>query len=606
MLRVPPSGVEDMRGGERASLNGDPDRDTARRHERVIAAVTGFCPDVEVVEPGVCAFGARGPARYFGGETALAARITATLADLGEHSKIGVADGFFAALLAARDGRAVPGGGAARFLAAQPVSALAAQNPAGQNPAAQDLAALLNRLGLRTLGDFAALPVRDVASRFGNAGEGAHRLARGLDSRPLATRPPPADLSAVQEFDPPEPRAEPVVFAAKALAGLLHDGLAARGLTCVRVQVTATWADGQESSRRWRHDGLLSAAAVADRVRWQLDGGPPAPPEDGAAPAPPDGGEQYQQGGIVALRLVPDQVVRATGQQLALWGETLVSDRVARAAMRVQAMLGHEAVLRPVLGGGRNVHDQVTPVPFGEKTEPRLPADRPWPGRVRGTAPGLVFPAAREAEVTDDAGRAVTVSGRCAVSAAPARLAVRGEPPQRVTGWAGPWPLSERWWDPSAARRRARFQLATEDGRAWLAVLQNGRWLVEAGYWLGGLGQPAALLAGAAAPDVLGDRAVGRRAAAGRDQPSRTAVGRDRAVGRTALPLLVQLPGRGGHPRRTGRRGGPAQDRGARPHRPRRDVRGAAVRAGGAAARRPGRPEAGHGVRRRAEHGPVG
>ena len=470
--------------------------------------MTGFCPDVEVVEPGVCAFGARGPARYFGGETALAARITAALADLGEQSRVGVADGLFAALLAARDGRTVPPGGTARFLAAQPVSVLAGQDPAGQ-----DLAALLNRLGLRTLGDFAALPVRDVASRFGDAGEGAHRLARGLDSRPLATRPPPADLSVVQEFDPPEPRAEPVVFAAKALAGRLHDGLAARGLTCVRVQVSATWADGRESSRRWRHDGLLSAAAVADRVRWQLDGGPPAPPDDGAPPAPPDDGEQYQQGGIVALRLVPDQVVRATGQQLALWGETLVSDRVARAAMRVQAMLGHEAVLRPVLGGGRNVHDQVTPVPFGEKTEPRLPADRPWPGRVRGTAPGLVFPAAREAEVTDDAGRAVTVSGRCAVSAAPARLAVRGEPPQRVTGWAGPWPLSERWWDPSAARRRARFQLATEDGRAWLAVLQDGRWLVEAGYWLGGLGQPAGLLAGAAAPDVLGDRAPGRRAA---------------------------------------------------------------------------------------------
>jgi len=357
------------------------------------------------------------------------------------------------------------------------VSVLAGRDPAAQDLVAQDLVALLDRLGLRTLGDFAALPVRDVASRFGDAGEGAHRLARGLDPRPLVARPPSPDLSVAQEFDPPEPRAEPVVFAAKALAGRLHDGLAARGLTCVRVQVSATWAEGRESSRRWRHDGLLSAAAVAERVRWQLDGTQPASP-----------GDENTQGGIVALQLLPDQVVRATGQQLALWGETLVSDRVALAAMRVQAMLGHEAVLRPVVGGGRNVHDQVTPIPFGEKTEPRPPAGRPWPGRVRGTAPGLVFPSAREAEVTDDAGRAVTVSGRCAVSAPPARLAVDGEPPRRVTGWAGPWPLSERWWDPSAARRRARFQLATEDGRAWLAVLQDGRWLVEAGYWLGGLG----------------------------------------------------------------------------------------------------------------------
>src|SRR6476619_2186891 len=101
-----------------ASLSPGPDIQTARRHERVIAAVTGFCPDVEVVEPGVFAFGARGPARYFGSETALAAGITAALADLGEHGRTGVADGLFAALLAARDGQNIPPGGTARFLAA--------------------------------------------------------------------------------------------------------------------------------------------------------------------------------------------------------------------------------------------------------------------------------------------------------------------------------------------------------------------------------------------------------------------------------------------------------------------------------------------------------
>ena len=488
---------------------------TARLLEQVIAVVTGFCPKVEVVEPGVCAFGARGPARYFGGETALAAMIIGAVADLGVESRVGVADGLFAALLATRTASpaaaapartesvgprvpsyvrcapptpqgapaassnailVVPPGQTAAFLAVQPVSVLADQ----------DLAGLLKRLGLGTLGDFAALPARDVASRFGDAGECAHRLARGLDSRPVAARPPPADLSVVQEFDPPEARAEPVVFAAKALAMRLHAGLAARGLTCVRVLVRATWADGRESSRLWRHDGLLSAAGVADRVRWQLDGWCPTP--GGGAPgggAPGDreaDAGQYPEGGVASLRLAPDLLVRAAGQQLALWGETVVSDRVARAAMRVQAMLGHEAVLRPVLGGGRDFASQVTPIPFGEKREPRLAADQPWPGRVIGPAPGVVYPAAREVEVTDDAGEIVTVSGRCVVSAAPARLAVPGEPPRRVTGWAGPWPLSERWWDPAAARRRARFQLATDDGRAWLAVVQDGRWLIEAAY----------------------------------------------------------------------------------------------------------------------------
>jgi protein ImuB len=101
-----------------------------------------------------------------------------------------------------------------------------------------------------------------------------------------------------------------------------------------------------------------------------------------------------------------------------------------------------------------------------------------------GPAPGLVFPVAKKANVTDDKGNPVTVSGRCELSGAPAWLAMDNEPACRVTGWAGPWPLSERWWDPAAARRRARFQLATDDGRAWLAVVEGGRWLVEAGYWL--------------------------------------------------------------------------------------------------------------------------
>ena len=486
------------------------DLGAARQLDQVIAVVTGFCPKVEVVEPGVCAFGARGPARYFGGETALAVKIIAALTGLGVQTRVGVADGLFAALLAARTASppgvgssaapadcsdtilVVPPGRTARFLAGHPVTVLADQNRGDQNRgdqnvADQDLAGLLKRLGLGTLGDFAALPAGDVASRFGDAGECAHRLARGLDARPLAASPLPADLSVVQEFDPPEARAEPVVFAAKALAMRFHAGLAARGLTCVCVQVRATWADGRESSRLWRHDGLLSAAAVADRVRWQLDGWHPAPADAGQDPPdagqdPPDAG-QDPPGGVTALRLVPDQLVRAAGQQLALWGETVVSDRVARAAMRVQAMLGHEAVLRPVLGGGRDFASQVTPTPFGEKREPRLAADQPWPGRVIGPAPGAVYPAAREAEVTDDAGEIVTITGRCAVSAAPARLAVPGEPPRRVTGWAGPWPLSERWWDPAAARRQARFQLATDDGRAWLAVVQDGRWLIEAGYW---------------------------------------------------------------------------------------------------------------------------
>lgn len=458
----------------------------ARAFEQVVAAVEELCPRVEVLHPGACAIGARGPARYFGGEEVLARKIIDAVACCGFACQVGVADGMFAAQLAARAPRAeisdaaliVAPGETPAFLASQPVGSL-------EDP---ELADLLPRLGIRTLGEFAMLPAIEAGNRFGAQGAVAHRLARGLDPRPLVPRPPSADLSVSVEFDPPAGLSEPVVFAAKALAEQMHAGLAARGLACVRVQAQATCADGQEITRLWRHDGLLSALAVAERVRWQLAGWRPArgDADEGASDkrvanerVADEGGAV---GGITLLRLVPDQLVRAAGRQLGLWGDAVVSDRVARAALRVQAMLGHSSVVRPLLAGGRDPAEQVTPVSFGDAADPALPSGRPWPGRLPAPAPATVYPVPLSARVIDASGVEVTVTGRAFASAAPARLSADGGPWLTVTSWAGPWPVTERWWRPEGARRRARFQLVAEDGSAWLAAVQDGQWLIEASY----------------------------------------------------------------------------------------------------------------------------
>ena len=359
----------------------------------------------------------------------------------------------------------VPAGGTRQFLAPWPVHLLAGAGLAGQ----------LTRLGIRTLGDFAALPARDVASRFGAEGTAAQRVARGQEARRLATGTPPAGFSAALEFDPPA-HAEPVVFAAKGLAGQMLAGLAARGLSCVRVRVEVTGADGRESIRLWRHDGLLSALAVAQRVRWQLDGWHPAGAGEDGGPA------DESPGGVAMLRLVPDQLVPDEGRQLGLWGDELVSDRVERAAVRLQAMLGHESVAHPVLAGGRGPAERVVLVPFGDVRDARLPADRPWPARIPPPAPATVYPVPLPAQVIDAAGTPVTVTGRAAVSAPPDALATGNGPWLAITAWAGPWPVTERWWDERHATRRARFQLVTEDGIAWLAAIERGRWQIEARY----------------------------------------------------------------------------------------------------------------------------
>ena len=155
---------------------------------------------------------------------------------------------------------------------------------------------------------------------------------------------------------------------------------------------------------------------------------------------------------------------------------------VARAATRVQAMLGSSAVTRPLLAGGRDPAEQVTLIPFGDAATPALPAGRPWPGHIPPPAPATVYDPPLPAQVAGEAAVPVEVTGRAAISAPPAWLSANGGPWLAVTAWAGPWPVTERWWTAIAARRRARFQLVTEDGTAWLAAVQGGQWTLEACY----------------------------------------------------------------------------------------------------------------------------
>ncbi|MFC4145932.1 DNA polymerase Y family protein [Micromonospora mangrovi] len=342
----------------------DPGRD-ARAFEPVVAAVEEVAAGVEVVRPGACALAARGPSRYLGGEEAAAERIIEHVAQsCAVESQVGIADGVFAAGLAARDGRVVPPGGTPGFLAGLPVEALG-------RPA---LADLLRRLGIRTLGDFAALPAGDVLARFGFDGALAYRLAAGRDHRPLAVRHPPADLAVTADHDEPIERVDAAAFAARALAEQLHERLAAHGLACTRLGIEAVTAHGQELHRVWRHDGLLTAAAIADRVRWQLDGWlSGGNRRAGARPARPTAG-------IIRLRLVPDGVLAQAGLQPGLWGEAGEErERAHRALSRVQGILGPEAVLTAVLGGGRSPADQVRLVPWGDERLPARPGPPPLP-----------------------------------------------------------------------------------------------------------------------------------------------------------------------------------------------------------------------------------
>ncbi len=457
----------------------------ARGFEPVVAALSDITPWVELQRPGTCAFAVRGPVRLFGGEESLVDSTAVTVQEalddtlgVGAHPgcRIGVADGPFAAGLAARsvDGRAVlvPAGATPGFLIPFPVSVL-------ERP---DLVDVLVRLGLTTLGALAALPVADVVGRFGSEGLDAQRLARGLDGRPLQLAGHPPDLAVGIEMDPPVERIDQVAFAARSLAGSLHDGLACRGLACRRVVVEAETGHGERLVRRWRDEGAIGAAALADRVRWQLEGWLNGPP--GVRPT----------SGLVRLDLVPEELVHAGSHQPGFWGGATAADEWAlRALNRVAAMLGPGSVRVPEWRGGRDPAEQMTLVPVPEgpvagsvdgliPVVPHPPDSPPWPGVVPAPSPAAVHAAPAAVEVLDAADRTVIVDGRGVVSAEPVRLCQGGGAGVGVVSWAGPWPVDERWWDPSRHRRRACMQVVFDDGLARLLVLEEGRWWVAATY----------------------------------------------------------------------------------------------------------------------------
>jgi protein ImuB len=450
----------------------DPGRD-ARAWEPAVVAIESLTPAVEVLAPGALALATRGPSRYFGGDEALAV-LVADAVDrvVGQPGcRVGVADGRFTAGLAARAARGqpavvVPPGSTRAWLAPQPVGALGLRFEA--------LSDLLVRLGIRTLGQLAALPAPAVLGRFGPEGAEAHRLARGRDGRALAARTPPPDLAVTAELDPPAERVDTAAFVAKALADELHQRLAARGLACTMVAIEAETEHGEQLVRRWRHDGALTPAALSERARWQLDGWL--------------AGEGRPSGGLTLLRLTPEEVRPDDGRQLGFWGSAAAADsRASRALARVQGMLGPDAVVTAVRVGGRDPAQQIRLVPWGddrsEGRDPRRSAAEvaPWPGRLATPTPAVVYPAPRPAEVRDAAQRPVTVSGRGVLNSAPVALSVAGGRWLEVTAWAGPWPVEERWWD-AGGRRKARLQVVLEDGTAHLLARENGRWRVEAGY----------------------------------------------------------------------------------------------------------------------------
>lgn len=451
----------------------DLDRD-GRAFEQIGRAVAQMVPRFEVGEPGLICFAARGPARYFGGDVAM----STSLLDLATQAcgsscaaaggfGVGVADGRFTAGIAARRSarqgtpEVVAAGESADYLGPLPVALL--QVVGGVSA---DLVGLFHRMGLTHLGDLAAVAERDVLARFGEPGRFAHRLARGDDPRPPAAKDPPVGLAVQREFEPVH-HSDVVVFAARQVAEQLIADLGAGGQVCTRLEVVVETEHGERCQRIWHRPLGLNPAAVVERVRWQLDGW---------------ANQQTLTAGITLLRLDPIEVRADDGVQQGLWGgRTQADDWAVRAVNRLITIAGDQQVLVPEQCGGRLPDETYVWVPAGTAdladASGRLAgAAGPWPGAAGGPAPSVVHPQSLAIEVLDDHGVTVRVSGRGAVHGVPRQVRLANNACRQVVGWAGPWPVEQRWWDADRSRRLARFQLLLDDGLLIEAAVEHQRW----------------------------------------------------------------------------------------------------------------------------------
>lgn len=303
--------------------------------ERMLVRLESIGASVEPERPGLVCFDAQGLLRLHGaaklasndGERIEGVLVAARRA-LRVPARYGVAPSRFAAVAAATRARArrpvIVSGDRARardFLASLPVGLLRAR------PALAELPEALERLGIGTLGELAAVAPAALADRFGNAGLIAHELANGGDS---ALSPRPAGEYLREALELPE-----AASGAQLERGLwlLIDRLLARrerkGRTLRAVVLSAVLV---EQGGTWREQ-VVFREALADPVRMRLALGPRL----ALMPAP-----------AVELRLAVERFGLPASDQRALLEDPAAarSARLREAVRQARTAAGPEAALR--------------------------------------------------------------------------------------------------------------------------------------------------------------------------------------------------------------------------------------------------------------------
>jgi protein ImuB len=371
-------------------------------------------------------------------ERVLAGDLIAAVEKTGLPARAGIASSKLAARVAAGlpdSPRVVPPEEAAQFLAPLPLSRLSPEI---------EIAATLERWGLRSIGDFARLPPAQVESRLGGLGRHFHAAARGLDPRPLEPRLPALSFSEGMDLEWPLVALEPFLFVGNAALERLTRRLDAQGLACRRLELALKLdPDGCDARAIALPAPTRDVKTLLTLVRLELEARPPGAPVTG-----------------FTFSAHPDQPRRA---QLSLFGPPALSpDRLATTIARLAALLGADRVSSPRTVDGHR------PERFASSGyEPPSPLEVARPPRAgRGLLAVRVLRPPVELEVItkgEERGALALPPGEGGGEGVPVAhlrlLSVKsanGASPEiagAVRIAAGPWSMEEGWWSGAPAAR---------------------------------------------------------------------------------------------------------------------------------------------------------
>jgi protein ImuB len=342
----------------------------------------------------------------------------------------GIGPNRFVARVAAQQGRnCEPGMDAAAFVAPMPLDVL---------PIDRAICERLHLLGIRTLGDLAALPHGPFVRRFGAQSARWHGLARGIDEVPLVPRPRRARIERALFGEGSAACEEALLFALRTLVARAVDDLVALGKRACEIVLSLECENGDV------HDITVGVAhptaretMLFDLIRAHLEG-------------------VRLQAAVEGLRLRIERMEGGANPLGLFSADGPDAEALSLALARLEAALGEGSVLRARVVEGYRPERRAIYERFSQLD---IACERALPGLAKMQL--RLFPEPQLLDVV--------------VKNGVPRFA--GTPPQGVRDCAGPWRIAEEWWSNSPLTRDD-YDVMLDDGSLYRIAFRDDGWLL--------------------------------------------------------------------------------------------------------------------------------